>query len=148
MNPSSMPATGGCLCGGVRFTIDALPAQISVCHCDMCRRWTGGPMMAIHPDKPIRLDKDDSLNWYRSSDWASRGFCSTCGASLFYRLAETPGDLIATAGALDHPSRVTGLKSEIFIDEKPEFYDFAGDRPRLTGAEAIAMFTQGKELSA
>lgn len=39
-------------------------------------------------------------------------------------------------GAFDDvtPFRLTG---EIYIDEKPPAYDFAGDRPRLTGKEFL-----------
>jgi hypothetical protein len=32
------------------------------------------------------------------------------------------------------------LGKEIFIDDKPAGYAFAGERPRLTGAEVVAMF--------
>lgn len=133
--------TGGCLCGGVRYTVGETPLMSSVCHCDMCRRWTGGPMMALHPKTPITLNRDETLSWYDSSDWAERGFCHRCGASLFYRLKQAPDDLIVGAGSLDDQSVVDGLESHIFVDEKPAFYDFADTSPRLSGAEAIAMFT-------
>ena len=136
-------ATGGCLCGGVRLTIDNPPAKVSVCHCSMCRRWTGGPLMALHPEKPLRLDKTDTLTWHRSSEWAERGFCSTCGTSLFYRIVATPDDVIATPGALDDQTMFSGLDVEIFIEEKPDFYDFAGDQRHMTGAEVIAEFSAG-----
>ncbi len=35
--------TGGCLCGAVRYEIDAdqLADDASYCHCSMCRRWSG-----------------------------------------------------------------------------------------------------------
>ena len=37
------------------------------------------------------------------------------------------------------------LSDEIYIDEKPAFYDFAGDRPRLTGKEFLASLGFGDE---
>lgn len=134
-------AQGGCLCGGIRFTIPDLPKQVGICHCETCRRWTGGPMMALHLTEPLRLDKSDTLAWYKSSDWAERGFCSTCGTSLFYRLQSAPNDLIPSAGSLDDPSAFTNIEREIFTDEQPAFYAFAGDQPRMTGPEFIAMVT-------
>lgn len=139
-NEDQKVITGGCLCGGVRYSISERPVMSSVCHCSMCRRWTGGPMMAVHTQTPIKLDRDDTLAWYDSSDWAVRGFCSRCGSSLFYRLKAMPDDLVVTAGSLDDPSAVDGIESHIFVDAKPGFYDFADGAPRMTGAEVIAQF--------
>ena len=28
--------------------------------------------------------------WYRSSDWAERGFCNECGSQMFYRMDDRP----------------------------------------------------------
>ena len=39
---------GTCLCGAVEVVAgDA--TQIGLCHCSMCRRWTGGPFFAVEP---------------------------------------------------------------------------------------------------
>ncbi len=140
MATAATTAHGGCLCGGIRYEAE-VAGDVSVCHCDMCRRWTGGPMMAVHPAAPLLFREDGTLVWYRSSEWAERGFCSRCGAALFYRLADNPSDVTVGAGSFDEPSVFTDLVREIFIDEKPEFYAFAGSRPHMTGAAAIALFT-------
>jgi len=137
--------TGGCLCGAVRFTIWEGPQATSVCHCGMCRRWTGGPMAAIHSKSPVQLDSADTLTWFSGSEWAERGFCNRCGTTLFYRLKQAPDELYPTAGALDDPGWVTGIDRHIFVDEKPPFYDFADDAPRLTGAETIALFEAAQD---
>lgn len=42
-------------------------------------------------------------------------------------------------GTLDNPDGVV-LKQEIFIDEKPDGYAFAGETAKMTGAEVFAMF--------
>lgn len=139
-------AQGGCLCGGVRFEAEVTD-EVSICHCETCRRWTGGPMMAVHPNAPAAIE-GETLTWFRSSDWAERGFCSRCGASLFYRLTEHAGDVVIAAGSFDDPTAFNRLAREIFIDEKPGFYEFEGDRPRMTGAEAIAEFTGTEEQTA
>lgn len=133
--------TGKCLCGGVAFNIP-LNTHLDVCHCSMCQRW-GGPFIEMDTRKDeIAFEQDGSLTWYDSSDWAERGFCGTCGSNLFYRLKQ--GDMLAVlAGTLDLP---TGLpvRKEIFIDEKPDYYDLAGDRPRQTGAEVFAQFQESQ----
>ena len=144
VNQEQYAVTGGCLCWAVRFTIIDGPQATSICHCDMCRRWTGGPMMAVHPKTPLRLDKSEALAWYGSSEWAERGFCSACGTVMFYRLRQAPDDLMPTAGTLDDPAAISGIERHIFVEEKPDYYEFADDTPRLTGEEAIAAFNAGQ----
>ncbi len=132
--------SGGCICGKVRFHIENAPDTVSVCHCALCRRWASGPMHAVHLSSgQVVLEQDDSLAWYDSSDWAKRGFCSACGSSLFYRLKVGNEEFVVSAGALDDVSGMT-FANQIFIDEKPGYYDFAGDIPAMTGPEVFAMF--------
>lgn len=140
--------TGGCLCGAVRFEVELDKGEIGVCHCGMCRRWSAGPFFAIHrPADRGRLTEDRGLAWYQSSDWARRGFCRECGASLFYQLSsqESP-DWIVSSEALDNTAGLR-ITSHIFVDAKPDHYDFADDAPRLTEAEFMATLesSQAKE---
>lgn len=132
--------TGGCLCGAVRFTAHDIPHEFAACHCSMCRKWTGGPVLAAHAEGPVTLEQgDDSLAWFDSSEWAERGFRRTCGTSLFYRLkGETPV-WIVHAGTLDDTAGFA-FTTELFIDEKPDSYAFTGERTVLTGAEVFAQF--------
>jgi len=134
---------GQCLCADVQFETP-MPGHIDACHCETCRRWNGGPFIGADFREGINITKDDGLSWYDSSDWAKRGFCKTCGTSLFYCLKSSPGFWSIASGTLDLPE---GLKlgKEIFIDEKPDYYDLAGDQPKLTGAEALAEFTAGQD---
>jgi len=130
------PIKGKCLCGKVRFEV-ANVHELDVCHCSMCRRWNGGPYIGADTRGGVTLTSDTELAWYDSSDWAERGFCKTCGTSLFYRLKADDAFWSISAGTLDLPK---GLKvsKEIFVDEKPDYYNLAGDRPRLTGPEFLA----------
>ncbi len=128
--------TGQCLCGGVKFETGAVH-QIDVCHCKMCRRWSAGPFIGADFRSGVTVTEDATLAWYESSDWARRGFCKNCGASLFYCLKEDPNFWSISAGALDLPDGLS-LGKEIFVDEKPGYYDLAGDHPRLTAAEFMA----------
>lgn len=135
--------SGQCLCGGVAFQTPP-PHHIDICHCETCRRWNGGPFIGIDIREDIEFTDSDSLTWYESSEWAERGFCNICGSSLFYRLKEQRNFWSIAGGAVDLP---TGLSvgKEIFIDEKPDYYSFSGDHPRLTGEEAFAAFTAEDE---
>ena len=134
---------GRCLCGRVAITGLGAPT-VAACHCTMCRRWHGGPSISVRFAGGIEIvEGEESVSWYRSSDWAERGFCTRCGSTLFYRLVEATGDpsadLMGESGSFELP---TGLEitEHYFIDEKPDFYRFAGDAPCLTGAEVFARF--------
>jgi hypothetical protein len=131
--------TGRCLCGAVTFKADVAKREIDVCHCSMCRRWSsGGPSINLGHDGPVEFSGSESIGLYKSSEWAERAFCKVCGSSLYYHLLGTD-HYAFSAGALDDQSGLV-LTQQIFIDEKPAYYDLANDTPKLTGAQVFAAF--------
>ena len=130
-----MSMSGSCLCGSVKFIAEDVETDIQSCHCGMCRKWSGASALAASVGS-ISFTGAEHISRYNSSAWAERGFCVKCGTNLFYRLKETDHYVMWT-GAFDDQS-VFKLVGEIFIDEKPDGYDFSGDHPRLTGAEFMA----------
>lgn len=139
---TTAPHRGGCLCGAVRFAAQPVADEMHACHCGMCRRWGGGPLMAVQVSASAMTFEDQSaIGVFASSDWAERGFCSRCGSHLFYRMTQT-GDYEVPLGAFDAEPPVR-FASEIFCDRASPAYAFAGERPRLTEAETIALFTGG-----
>ncbi|MCI4643950.1 MAG: GFA family protein [Hyphomonadaceae bacterium] len=134
---------GRCLCGGVAYTL-ARNGTLSACHCRMCQRWTGSVFIDMMVDEgEVSFQSQETLVWFESSDWARRGFCGRCGSSLFYRLKTEGAHWAVLVGTLDLPEGFS-IGEEIFIDEKPDYYDLAGDRPRLTGAEVFARFNESQ----
>ncbi len=134
---------GRCLCGAVKVTGLGTPT-VAVCHCSMCRRWHGAPSISIRFAGGIEIAAGaESVRWFRSSDWAERGFCGRCGSTLLYRLVEATGDasadLMGESGSFDLPAGLE-ITEHYFIDEKPDYYRFADDAPRLTGAEVFERF--------
>lgn len=122
-------ATGRCLCGGVRFAVHGPLRAVILCHCGQCRRTHGHVAAYTSAARShLRLDADDTLRWFESSPAARRGFCSRCGASLFWEPAGEDRVSIA-AGCLDTP---TGLASErhIFVRDASDYYRITDDLPR------------------
>ena len=39
--------TGGCLCGKIRYSADAEPAFVGLCHCHDCQKFTGSAFAAV-----------------------------------------------------------------------------------------------------
>jgi hypothetical protein len=130
---------GHCLCGAVTYAATAESHDVHACHCGMCRRWTGGPLVYIHAvGKPV-FTGTDQLGVYRSSDWGERGFCRKCGSILFWKTVGQDRYTLA-AGSLDDQSGLV-FKRQIFIDDKPDYYDFANETIKLTGAESMGDYT-------
>ena len=128
---------GQCLCGAVEFTVEVPKPEVDCCHCSMCQRWAAGPAMMVHVGTP-QIKDASALGTYDSSDWAQRQFCTKCGTSLFYRLKD--GSFTALPLPVLKNAKGFAFNTEIFIEEKPEYYDFAGERKRMTGAEVFAAF--------
>jgi hypothetical protein len=119
----------------VRFTAETVEAHHHACHCGMCRRWSGGPYLAALSEGVV-FEGAEHLARYASSKWAERGFCRTCGSTLFYFLVPA-NQYMMSVGAFDDQSPFH-LVRELFIDLKPEGYAFAGDHPRWTAEETFA----------
>ena len=136
MTETPQKLDGACLCGAVRVRLTQPERGVEACHCTMCRHWGGGPLLSLHGVTAPRFEGEQQIARYSSSDWAERGFCRACGTHLFfyYRPEQTYS---FAAGLFDLPEGFA-LTEEIFVDEKPGYYDFAGDADRLTGAEAMA----------
>lgn len=127
---------GSCLCGAVTITAPDLN-EIAACHCGMCRRWGGGPFMTLHAGSDVTVQ--GPVKTYRSSDWAERAFCAECGTHLYYHLLPV-NDYILSAGLFDESSGFL-FKRQIFVDRKPDNYDFANDTEKLTEAQVFAQFS-------
>ncbi|WP_432698357.1 GFA family protein [Marinobacterium sp. YM272] len=128
--------TGHCLCGKVSVTATLKNHNVDACHCEICRRWSGGPMLAVACDGEPAFSGESHIGVFDSSDWAQRGFCKECGTHLFYRLKEG-GFYALPVGLLDSADGWT-LHAQVFIDEKPGFYAFSQRTAELTGAELFA----------
>lgn len=134
---------GRCLCSAVRFSVEVSEKEIGCCHCDMCRRWGGGPVLSVMADGPPRFADEAALGVYRSSEWGERVFCKSCGSSILWRSADGKHQSVPVA-LLDDLEGLT-FTTEIFIDEKPAYYNFTGERTRMFGAEVMAAFGDDTE---
>jgi len=97
-------------------------------------------MLAIDCGTDVQLQGEEAISVYNSSAWAERGFCSRCGTHLFYRMKQN-NQYIVPAGLFDQSDNFQ-FDQQIFIDEKPEYYEFANHTHNMTGAEVFAQFTQ------
>ncbi|WP_348678729.1 GFA family protein [Alcanivorax profundi] len=125
------PMTGRCLCGAVSLGATPNSPHVAVCHCDICRRWGGGPLLAVECDDDVVVNGEDHVVVFASSDWAERGFCRECGTHLFYRLRQ--GGHTAIPVGLFQEYENWQLTQQLFIERKPSFYSFAEKTRHVSG---------------
>jgi hypothetical protein len=78
--------TGSCLCGGVTFEVTEPFQRISACHCESCKKISGGggTVSGRALTNSIRiLGGEDLLRTYQPGEGTSKTFCSRCGTNLF-----------------------------------------------------------------
>ena len=129
-------AKGQCLCGAVKFTAENINNNVGACHCGMCRRWGGGPLMVVSCGTEITFEGEVTV--YDSSDWAERGFCTKCGSHLFYRIKATKQHEVP-AGLFENQEDFN-FNLQVYIDNKPSFYSFANKTNEMTEADVIKMY--------
>lgn len=120
---------GSCICGAVRFTVDAELRAPDACHCVQCRKFSGHYFASTDVLRSaLRIDGEEHLRWHHSRPQVRRGFCETCGSSLFWDPVELESIAIAM-GAFDGPTG-TQLSKHIFVGERGDYYAIADGLPQ------------------
>src|SRR5690606_20475922 len=103
--------TGQCMCGAVKYTATA-SGTFATCYCKMCQRWSAGAYMGVNTSHFEITEGEDTLTVFKSSAWAERAFCSTCGSNIFYFAPKYGGKSVAL-GSFDDPQGLT-MHSQYF----------------------------------
>lgn len=102
-NPE-LPLRGGCLCGRVRFEVDAPLRSAGYCHCTRCQRRTGtafSASAAIEPGSLRWTEGEQLIRVYAPPDGFEKAFCSECGSHLFARNPDDHEQLFLRLGTFD-----------------------------------------------
>ena len=114
-------ASGGCLCGGVRFEVELPFRRANFCHCEHCRRHSGGPGLLqarIARERFRLLQGGELIRVYRPPEGvAVKAFCSVCGSSLFGHQWPEGDEISVRLGVLDD-SRVIAPSYHSWVASK------------------------------
>ena len=129
--------TGGCQCGAIRFACDTdKMIEASVCYCRMCQKALGNYSAAYV------TFRRGAVTWtrgtrklYRSSSFASRGFCPDCGTPLTFEFADNEPSI--TCGALDDPAALPPTK-QCGVEGMLPFIDGIPSLPREETGDTAA----------
>ena len=120
---------GSCLCGAVSFEVAGELPPPDACHCTMCRKTSGHYYTGTDvPKDALTVTGSENVTWYQSSKKVRRGFCSTCGSSLFF---DPPHhDWMGVSMGAFEKSTDTKLAIHIFVADKGDYYEIADGLPQ------------------
>jgi hypothetical protein len=115
--------SGGCACGAVRYRLASAPFDAGYCHCTICRRSAGAPVLAFATVPLADFVVTEGMpRIRRSTSFGERGFCADCGTQLTMHVAHQPDTIDFTIASLDEPARVTpGF--HLFVAERIPWFD-------------------------
>lgn len=154
--------TGGCACGAIRFEVHGRRMVVADCHCRICQRVAGAPVVtwaSIRAER-LRLLRGEP-RWWRSSVAAERGFCADCGGSLFFRAVGGGPTLDVAVCAFDAPEELrpafqiwtSSRQPWVHLDPALPSYEASGPdwtptppRPRTPAEPASLRYQEGGPL--
>ena len=100
--------TGSCLCGAIRYTIDADVKELRACHCKNCQKQSGaqGTVNAVVPSSAFKLTQGTPKRFSAVADSGRtlhRYFCGDCGSGVYSQRETSPEMVVVRAGTLDNP---------------------------------------------
>jgi hypothetical protein len=129
-----MKIEGGCLCGKVRYSADAEPAFVGVCHCTNCQKGTGSAFAVVVGVPKPSLSVQGTLQTFSgrgdSGKATYRRFCPQCGSTLIDEADALPNVTMILAGTLDDASWLKPTM-EIFCDSAQPWVSLGGERQRF-----------------
>jgi len=111
--------TAQCACGAVKFAFDTDPTFVANCHCNDCKRASGGEMATFFTvpanDFDLISGQPKAFHYVANSDnGLDRNFCPDCGSRVFTsNLDGFPGAVFVHLGSLDRPDLIAP-KLEMF----------------------------------
>ena len=131
--------TGGCLCGAVRYTVDAEPIATRICWCRDCQHLAAGnaTVNVVFPSDKVTIS-GETRDYVSSADSGTvmhRRFCPTCGTPMFSEAESRPHLIIARAGTLDDPA-MAEPQSTIWTSSAPHWALIDEALPMVEGQPA------------
>lgn len=128
---------GGCFCGGLRYRIAGEPRDAAYCHCRMCQRSVGAPVVAwgTWPAERFAWTKGEP-HLLASSPHGERFFCRDCGTQLLFRDPTEPEAVDVNLVTLDDPARFPPTY-HIWTDSHVAWFEIGDELPQYPEGGAV-----------
>ncbi|MGE4063959.1 MAG: GFA family protein [Rhodospirillaceae bacterium] len=135
--------TGGCHCGEVRYNVEGRTTNRAICHCTICRRTTGAPMVAWFSaaKKEFQLLRGQ-LTAYRARGFATRRSCARCGTQTSFEDDNLPEEIDVTTCSLDEPDTVAP-DHHIFAARRLRWSNWTTACPPMANGRAVSSAGSG-----
>lgn len=103
-------ADGGCLCGKIRYAVDAESTHVTICHCHFCQRATGAPYLVepVFAKATFSVSTGEPARYSQTSEGSGKAvninFCANCGTKLFLDFERNPNVIGVYGGTFDDPN--------------------------------------------
>ena len=130
-----MKINGGCACGAIRFSTSAEPVDAGYCHCKVCQRTTGAPVLAwaSYPTDSFSYTRGKPA-LFQSSKHGQREFCPDCGTQIAYRDSQNTTTVEVNVGSLDDTDRIQP-RYHIWCGSRISWFDTNDALPRFVGSK-------------
>ena len=102
------PYAGGCLCGAVRYTLNAPPMAVNACHCRDCQKLTGATNLLMIVSQRGAFSHSGAVQYFRKRADSGREIdiarCAACGTRLWHEPLSSPALVFVAVGTMDDPS--------------------------------------------
>jgi len=131
---SGKPYQGGCLCGAIRYQIDAFGPRIAHCHCTMCQRFHGAAFSTfgeVQSEHFKWLQGRAALQSYEAENGTIRQFCVHCGSSLLFLSPynRKNGTIEVAIATLDDPQSLEP-DAHIYTSTQVPWFKLCDDLPQ------------------
>ena len=129
-------ASGRCLCGLFRFTVEGSFGDVRYCHCSQCRRGNGSAFSAnarVHRDRFVLEGPADRISEFEHKPGKFKAFCSRCGSPLYARSARDPDDIRVRIGGFEGSLDVA-ITGHVWTSSKATWYVIEDSIPQYPEA--------------
>lgn len=125
-----------CLCGEIKFTVDAFLPAVAHCHCQMCQKFHGAAFSTFAEVKCADfnwISGQSFIEQYRAENDTVRSFCKKCGSSLLFESKYNRADktIEVALAVFDQPLDVK-VNASIFCRSKVNWLN-NDDIPQYSG---------------
>ena len=138
---------GGCLCGALRFRVTAAPLDSGYCHCRMCQRNSGAPVVAwVTFPTPSFVWTKGVPGSFASSAHAQRQYCSQCGSYLVFLSAKSPAEISVNTASCDDPGAFPPRR-HIYWESRIPWFRTDDSLPRHLRNDSSPLVDDGEAVS-
>ncbi|KAH7378429.1 S-adenosyl-L-methionine-dependent methyltransferase [Phaeosphaeria sp. MPI-PUGE-AT-0046c] len=141
---------GGCRCGGIKYTSNVPPSDITLCHCRTCQQLSGSVYLPFisFSNAALRYTEATTLKTLKLSEVAERTYCSSCGTPISMVYSFFPDEVSVTMGSVDLSSftcELPKVKNHIYLREKAPWFVLPDDGTDRWGTFEFAHLIELKE---